>query len=80
MGVATATLPAGVRSGANVDLAVTLHGGAPLQEFHSVLHEVRASRIDPETVRIELARRDEIPNRDFVLRYRTASDKVQESL
>lgn len=77
--VATATLPAGVRSGANVDLAVTLHGGAPIQEFHSVLHAVTARRTDAETVRIELARKDEIPNRDFVLHYRTASKGVQEA-
>ncbi len=73
------TLPSGVRSGANVDLAVTLHGGAPIQEFHSVLHEVRATKPDPETVRIELAKRDEIPNRDFVLRYRTAAREVSEA-
>ena len=76
-GVSTNTLPPGVRSGANVDLAVTLRGGAPIQEFHSVLHQVRAAKIDGETVRIELAKRDEIPNHDFVLRYRTAAKEVQ---
>ncbi len=78
--LATPTLPAGVRSGANIDLAVTLRGGAPIREFHSVLHQVRASKINGETVKIELAKRDEIPNRDFVLRYRTAAKDVQEAL
>ena len=78
--LATNTLPPGVRSGANVDLAVTLHGGAPIREMHSVLHEVRTSRLDPRTVRVELAQRDEIPNRDFILRYRTASQNVQEAV
>ncbi|RYG16789.1 VWA domain-containing protein, partial [bacterium] len=73
------TLPPGVRSGANIELAVTLHGGAPIQEFRSVLHQVRASRPDNETVQIALAKRDEIPNRDFILRYRTAAKDVQES-
>ena len=73
------TLPPGVRSGANIDLAVTLHGGAPIQEFHSVLHQVRASKTGPDTVQIALAKRDEIPNRDFILRYRTAAKEVQES-
>lgn len=77
--VATPTLRPGVRSGANVDLAVILHGGAPIQEFRSVLHQVRASRPDADTVKIELAKRDEIPNRDFILRYRTASKDVQEA-
>ena len=78
--VAAPTLPPGVRSGTNVDLAVTLHGGAPIAEFHSVLHEVRASKPDAETVRIELAKRGEIPNRDFVLRYRTTDKEVREAV
>ncbi len=77
--LATSTLPPGVRSGANVDLTVTIHGGAPIREFHSVLHEVRATKPDADTVRVELAKRDEIPNRDFILRYRTARDDVQEA-
>ena len=78
--LAPPTLPPGVRSGQNVDLTLTLHGGAPIVDFRSVLHQVRASKVDGETVRIELAKRDEMPNRDFVLRYRTASKAVSEAV
>ena len=51
-----------------------------MREFRSVLHEIESQRVDAETVRVMLKKRDEIPNRDFVLRYRTASDDVQDSL
>lgn len=73
------TLRPGVRSGANIDLTLNLHGGSPIVDFRSILHQVRTSRIDPETVQVTLAKRDEIPNRDFIFRYRTASKQVQES-
>ncbi len=72
-------LPPGVRSGANIDLTLNLHGGSPIQDFRSVLHQVRSSRVDADTVQVSLAKRDEIPNRDFIFRYRTASKDVQES-
>lgn len=72
------TLPPGVRSGATIDLTLNLHG-SPIQDFHSVLHQVRTSRVDADTVQVALAKRDEIPNRDFIFRYRTASKDVQES-
>jgi len=72
-------LKPGVRSGANIDLTLNLHGGSPIQDFRSVLHQVRATKIDAETVQVSLAKKDEIPNRDFIFRYRTAAKDVQES-
>lgn len=73
------TLPPGVRSGANVSLTVNLRGGAPLKECRSVLHQVRTTRLDAQNVRVELAQKDEIPNRDFILKYRTTTNDVQEA-
>lgn len=78
--VATPTLPYGVRSGQNVRLSLDIHGGVPIRSFTSVLHQVNVNKIDGDTLHIELANRKEIPNRDFILRYKTAGDQVQDAL
>ncbi|RYG70553.1 hypothetical protein EON77_13830, partial [bacterium] len=70
----------GQRSGQSIDLRATIHGGAPILSVDSVLHKVTTTRRDPRTVEVALARADEIPNRDFILHYRTATTEVQESL
>lgn len=69
----------GTRSGANIDLTVNLNAGAPIQGFESVLHKVNVRKNGDEAARITLARADEIPNKDFILRYRTATDTVQDA-
>ncbi|MBC8066148.1 MAG: VWA domain-containing protein [Chlorobia bacterium] len=69
----------GTRSGASIDLTINLDAGAPIQEFNSVLHKVNVNRRGQEAAKITLARGDEIPNKDFILRYRTSTDTVQDA-
>ncbi len=85
--------PKGTRSGANIELTVDVNAGAPIQEARSVLHEARvqsedntwtlhganAQPIQAEDgrIRVSLLKADEIPNRDFILRYRCATNTVQ---
>jgi len=75
--IAPPIVPQGTRSGANIDLTVNLDAGAPIQGFTSVLHKVNVNRQGDTRAKITLAKADEIPNRDFVLRYRMATDSVQ---
>lgn len=70
-------VPKGTRSGANIDITVNLNAGAPIQGFESVLHKVKVNREGESQAKITLARADEIPNKDFILRYRMATDTVQ---
>ncbi len=70
--------PEGKRTGTNIDLTVNLDAGAPIQEYKSILHGVRATRAGDNRMRISLAKADEIPNKDFILRYRTTTDTVQD--
>ncbi len=70
----------GTRTGQNIELKVDISAGAPIKEVGSVLHAVKMTHIDEDHVQVALSRKDEIPNRDFILRYRTATDTVKSAL
>jgi len=72
--------PKGTRSGQTISLDVSLDAGAPLQEVQSVLHQVQVKRPGTGKAQISLVNKEEIPNRDFILRYRVATDSVQSAL
>ena len=59
---------------------MTVHGGAPIQAYESVLHKVKVQPVDEDSIKVDLVKANEIPNRDFIFRYRTASAEVKESL
>jgi len=69
--------PKGQRSGATISLTVNLDAGAPIQSMTSVLHEVSTTPINSQSRRVELKKRNEIPNKDFILRYGVSSSDVQ---
>lgn len=71
--------PKGTRTGAGIELTVNLDAGTPVQAMKSALHEIETEKLDPQRYRIRLARRDEIPNRDFILRYQVSTDKVTDA-
>lgn len=69
--------PKGTRAGSDIELNVRLDAGAPIAMISSILHPVNVQKLGPSVANITLARKDEIPNRDFILRYRTANKGVQ---
>lgn len=75
--IAPPVTPEGTRTGSTIDLNVRVDAGAPIRGIFSVLHQVSIDRPDEQHALVSLQKRDEIPNRDFVLRYQTASDSVQ---
>ncbi len=72
--------PKGTRAGHSISLTVNVDAGLPLQQVAAVLHEVDVRRQGPNRATVRLRDRDEIPNRDFVLRYSAAGSQVQEGL
>ncbi|MHC4991373.1 MAG: VIT domain-containing protein, partial [Planctomycetota bacterium] len=76
----------GQRAGHDIALRVSLDTGGPgIVELRSELHEViredlPAGADDARRVVVELARKSELPNRDFVLSWRLESDTIQESI
>lgn len=67
----------GTRSGATIDLKVNLDAGAKIEEMNSVLHEVNINRQGDDKAMVTLQKKDEIPNRGFILHYRMASNTVK---
>ncbi len=70
-------VPEGTRAGYDIDITVNMNTGVAIQEYESLNHEVDMRFDFHGTVTISLENHDEIPNRDFVLRYTTASDRIQ---
>jgi len=71
--------PKGTRTGTNIDLTVSLDGGAPIKSVKSVLHATKVQAVGANRANIVLSRADEIPNRDFILQYQVQNDHIEES-
>ena len=57
----------------DITLSVALDAGVPIQNVHSPSHQIDFSQINPHQYTIELPSTDQLPNKDFVLRYQVAS-------
>jgi Ca-activated chloride channel family protein len=72
--------PEGTRAGHDISLAVTLDAGLPVTDLKSVLHEVETERPGESRAVVRLKNQQEIPNRDFVLKYGVAGDKIGDAI
>jgi len=70
-------VPEGTRAGYDIDLSVTINAGVVVQQLESINHEVRDVINRDGTASVTLVPEDCIPNKDFVLRYTTASDRIE---
>ncbi len=76
-------LKPGERSGHDIALQVTLDAGMAVEEMVSVNHKIvgrQEKMIRANAQTIELAPGDTLPNKDFVLRYKVAGEKVKTGL
>ncbi len=69
--------PEGTRAGHDIDLTVSVDAGVPIGAISSKLHEITTSRRGKNAFTAALTNKNEIPNRDFVLRYDVAGDDLQ---
>jgi hypothetical protein len=71
----------GTRAGHDISIDVRLDtGGVPIASIEAPLHEILERTEGVGRVDVSLARRDTIPNRDFVLRWRLEDDAITESI
>jgi len=68
------------RSGHDISLSVDINAGVVIEEIKSVNHKIDVSNEMSEQIRVVLSDDDALPNKDFVLRYRVAGDKVKTAL
>ncbi len=69
----------GYRSGHDISIRVNLDAGLPIEQIESELHEIDVELPQPQQAVITLKNKREIPNRDFVLRYRLAADELADA-
>ena len=73
-------LKPGERSGHDISLRVDVDAGVRIEEFQCKTHDVTNSTSADGKLTVALQPHDSIPNRDFVLRYRVAGEKIKSSL
>ena len=59
---------------------IEISAGTPVEEVESPTHEISVTPGSGQTSRVRLAAGETVPNRDFVLHYRTAGDAISEAL
>ncbi len=65
-------LPPDVRSGHDIAIEVTLDTGVPFRDLETPSHAIQVDRHGPSRATVTLAPRDRLPNKDFVLRWKTS--------
>jgi Ca-activated chloride channel family protein len=78
--ISPAYAPPMERSGHTIGLAMRIDAGAPLETLETPAHDVTLSRLSPSLVDIALRDKAEIPNRDFVVRWRLAANELKTAL
>jgi len=68
------------RSGHDISLAVDIDAGVKIEDIKCPSHAVKNNRSTPEKAHVQLNPLDNIPNKDFVLRYKVAGKKVKSAL
>jgi Ca-activated chloride channel family protein len=72
--------PKGTRAGQDISLEVALDAGVPVDGLKSINHEIDVERPNGWSAVVRLKNKDEIPNRDFVLKYDVAGQRVEDAL
>ncbi|MFN3324893.1 MAG: VIT and vWA domain-containing protein [Bryobacteraceae bacterium] len=72
--------PPGTRAGHNVSIEVHLDAGVTIEGLASPTHAIATERRSPREAVIQLQRKTEIPNKDFLLRYAVAGKTFKDAV
>lgn len=70
----------GTRAGHDISIGVDLDAGVAIDNLTSKSHEVDVARTDAARAHVQLKDLATIPNKDFILRYDVAGQKIQDAL
>jgi Ca-activated chloride channel family protein len=73
-------VPPATRAGHDISIEVALDAGVPIDNIKSTLHEVETEKLTPHSSMVKLRNRNEIPNKDFILKYDVAGGKIADAL
>ena len=72
--------PVGMRAGHDISIDVMLDAGVPIDALNAKTHEVLLERPDIRRAHVTLKDQETIPNKDFILRYDVAGQKINDAL
>jgi Ca-activated chloride channel family protein len=72
--------PANTRAGHDISIDVNLDAGVPIDNIKSTLHEIDVEKVTAHNAAIHLKSKNEIPNKDFILKYDVAGRKIEDAL
>jgi len=68
------------RSGHDISIELDVDAGVEIEEFNSSSHVIESKQTTPGKLHVELGRLDRIPNKDFLLRFRVAGERLKSNL
>jgi len=68
------------RSGHDISVDLRIDAGMEIEDVKSKSHRIEVSKEGPNVRRVRLADSDTVPNKDLVVRYRVAGEKVKSAL
>ncbi|HQX49503.1 MAG TPA: VIT domain-containing protein [Planctomycetaceae bacterium] len=68
------------RSGHDVSLSLHINAGVNIESVRSINHDVAVNDVTETERNVTLSAADSIPNKDFVLRYQVAGDKIKTAM
>lgn len=71
------SLKPGERSAHDIDVTLTLDAGVPVQEVKSPSHDLKIENGEGDIRKITLASHDTLPNKDLIIRYKTAGKQLE---
>jgi Ca-activated chloride channel family protein len=73
-------LPPGERTAHAISLKLEVDAGVAIEQFECRTHQVVTEPVSPGHVTVSLNPVDNLPNKDFVFRYRVAGDRIKSAL
>lgn len=73
-------MPALTRAGHDISISVNLDAGVPVETVNSNSHQIESAMRSANSYSVKLKNENEIPNKDFVLRYDVAGKKIEDAV
>lgn len=68
------------RPGHTISMEINVEGGVPVTQVASATHEIETAQYSASKFTVRLKDTETIPNKDFVLRYRTAGSRIEDAV